>query len=66
MTSCLVKSAEVSIAQKQMAQALAFLEVFSIKAVAGFLEQASEYMLAGACLVASQHREESRRTESAR
>lgn len=38
MTSCLMISAEVSIAQKQTAKALAFLEVSRVKAVASPFE----------------------------
>lgn len=55
MTSCLVESAEVSIGQKQTTQALALVVILGVKAVTSFLEQASEYILASARLVASQH-----------
>lgn len=66
MTSCLMISAEVGIAQKQTAKTLALLEVFRVKVVASSLEQAPENILASACLITSQHRDKYRRLESAK
>jgi hypothetical protein len=66
MTSCLVICAEVSIGQKLTAKALAFLEVFSVKAIASSFEQIPEHILAGACLVTSQHRDRFCRLEPAK
>lgn len=66
MTSCLVVCAEVSIGQKLTAEALAFLEIFSVKAIASSLEQIPENILAGACLITSQHRDKFCRLEPAK